>query len=116
MLKALPHPALESLARDSTRRFGMLDVPESWVELSATLIPKIAAAHELKIFRPVSSLTAIRKLWGYVWMELLPDLRFKTLQTAFVNCVDAAQGFTQSRGLPNSHGNGTAQSSLSKLT
>ena len=59
MLKALPHPALECLARDFTRRFGMFDVLESWVEFSATLIPKIAAA-------------------GYVWMELLPDLRFKT--------------------------------------
>ena len=92
MLKALLGPALESLARDFARRFGMLDVLESWVELSATLIPKIAAARELKSFRPVSSLTAIRKLWGYVWMELLPDLRFKTLQTAFVKGVDAAQG------------------------
>ena len=80
MLKVLPGPALESLARDFTRRFGMLDVRESWVEFNATLIPKIAAA-------------------GYVWMELLPDLRFKTLQTAFVKGVDAAQG-----GLLNQEG------------
>jgi hypothetical protein len=92
MLRSLPEEALESLARDFTRRFATLDVPESWTEVSATLIPKIAAARELKSFRPVSSLAAIRKLWGYVWMELLPNLLFETLQTAFVKGVDAAQG------------------------
>ena len=92
MLKALPGPALESLAKDFTRRLATLDVQESWTEVKATLIPKIPAAHELKSFRPVSSLSATRKLWGYVWMELLPDLHFDTLQTAFVKGVDAAQG------------------------
>ena len=79
MLKALPDPALISLARDFTRRLDTLDVPERWTDVNASLIPKIAVAHELKSFRPVSSLTAMRKLWGYVWMELLPKLHFKTL-------------------------------------
>ena len=92
MLQSLPEDALKSLAMDFTRRFATLDIPQRWTEVSASLIPKIAAARELKSFRPVSSLSAIRKLWGYVWMELLPSLHFKTLQTAFVKGVDAAQG------------------------
>eukprot|EP00969_Alexandrium_andersonii_P010613 462291-Alexandrium_andersonii.AAC.1 len=69
-----------------------LDIPDEWTKVTATLIPKVPAAKALTKFRPVACLRAMRKLWGYVWLELLPPLRFQSLQTAFVKGTDAAQG------------------------
>jgi hypothetical protein len=92
MLKALPEVALTSLARELTRRFSRLEIPESWTQVQAILLPKIGVPGSLAQYRPVSCLKAIRKLWGYLWMDLLPPLRFESLQTAFVKGVDASHG------------------------
>ena len=83
------------MATDFTRRVNRLDIPEEWTEVGAKLIPKTSSSKELKSYCPVSSLAAVRKLWVYAWMELLEierPLHAKTMQTAFVKAVDAAQG------------------------
>ena len=64
----------------------------------ASLIPKVAGAKVLAKFRPIASLAAVRKLWGYLWLSALPVISFLSLQTAFIPGVSASHGvFTLKR-------------------
>ena len=58
----------------------------------AILLPKGIGADSLARFRPIAMLPAIRKLLGYIWMEMLPALRFVSIQTGFIPRSHAAAG------------------------
>ena len=92
VLRELPLSAHAALAHELTRRFDALDIPEDWTQVAATLIPKVTNARALRKFRPIASLTAVRKLWGYIWMMALPAITFASLRTAFIPGVSADHG------------------------
>ena len=92
VLRELPPSTRSAFAHELTCRFDALDIPEDWTRVAATLIPKVTGARELVKFRPIASLAAVRKLWGYIWLLALPVITFVSLQTAFVPGVSAAHG------------------------
>ena len=92
VLRELPEQARTSFAAELTRRFASLEIPTDWTQVVASLIPKTAGAKVLTKFRPIASLTAVRKLWGYIWLMALPVISFLSLQTAFVPGVCATHG------------------------
>jgi hypothetical protein len=92
MYIALPPVALESLARFFTMVLTMLAVPESWTKADAILLPKVVGATSLSKFRAIACLVAARKILGYLWMQMLPSLRFESFQTGFVKGSQAANG------------------------
>ena len=92
MYSALPDFMLESLARFFTESLVSLQVPSSWTVTDAILIPKVVAAASLDHFRGIARLSAARKLLGYLWLQMLPDLRFESFQTGFVPGSQAADG------------------------
>ena len=83
---------LESVARFFTETLASLQVPSSWTVTDAILIPKVVAAASLDHFRGIARLSAARKLLGYLWLQMLPDLRFESFQTGFVPGSQAADG------------------------
>ena len=92
MYKALPASALEKLCDFFTRLFACLDFPESWTVVGASLIPKVVGASSLSKFRAIACLPVARKLCGYLWMQMLPPLRFLSFQCGFIPGSHAASG------------------------
>ena len=56
------------------------------------LIPKVVAPANLDKFRGIACLSAARKLFGYLWMHMLPPLQYVSFQTGFVKGRQAADG------------------------
>eukprot|EP00975_Prorocentrum_lima_P036676 7714865-Prorocentrum_lima.AAC.1 len=83
---------IQTLGRYMTRAFAALQIPTAWTHTYATLIPKIVHPTQTSQFRAIAHLTAIRKLVSYMWLQLLPPLKYKTLQCGFVPRVQAAEG------------------------
>ena len=92
MYKRLPQNALESLASFMTMILSSLAIPSSWTVVSAILLPKIIAAASLDKFRAIACLPASRKLLGYLWIQMLPSLRYESLQCGFVPKSHASNG------------------------
>jgi len=92
MFCALPDEAVHSLASFFTCMLASLLVPVSWTVVMATLIPKVVGASNLDKFRGIACLTTARKLLGYLWLQMLPPLRFESFQTGFVPKGHAADG------------------------
>ena len=92
MYKALPATALTSLALFFTGLFSGVVFPGSWTTVGATLIPKVVGATCLSKFRAISCLPVARKLCGYLWLQMLPTLRFDSFQCGFIPGSHAANG------------------------
>ena len=92
MYKQLPASAVESLACFYTTIMASLLFPDSWTVILAVLIPKLIGAHCLDKFRPIASLPVARKLLGYLWMQMLPALRYESFRCGFVPRSHGAQG------------------------
>ena len=92
MYKALPHAALVTLALFFTRLFMQVHFPDSWTTVGASLIPKVVGAACLSKFRAISCLPVARKLCGYLWLQMLPKLRFDSFQCGFIAGSHAANG------------------------
>ena len=92
MYKKLPEHALQSLAIFFTTLFATLVIPELWTVVAAVLIPKVVGASSLHKFRAIACLPTARKLFGYLWMQMLPPLRYESFQTGFVRGGHAASG------------------------
>ena len=48
-------------------------------------------------FRPVSSLSTMRKLLGYIWLEAMDDTQFNSLQTGFLRKKETSHGVVLKR-------------------
>eukprot|EP00969_Alexandrium_andersonii_P059365 2614429-Alexandrium_andersonii.AAC.1 len=83
MYKALPPAAAASLARFFTLLLATLVIPLSWTMSMAMLLPKVIGASSLAQFRAIACLVTARKILGYLWMQMLPPLRFESFQTGF---------------------------------
>ena len=92
MYAGLPPEVFASLATFFTALMASLIIPEEWTVASASLAPKVLAAACLSKFRAISCLTTARKLLGYLWMQTLPDLHFRSFQTGFIPGGHAAFG------------------------
>jgi hypothetical protein len=92
MLQALPSAPKAALARDIVGRCQTLDFPVDWTESTAALAPKVAGASDLSKFRPITCLTTMRKLLGYMWLMAIPVMTFLTAQTAFIAGSHACMG------------------------
>jgi hypothetical protein len=84
MLQALPETARNALAINLTERCSKLDFPPDWCASFISLVPKVVGVTSLAGFRPVAGLVTMRKLLGYIWLASLPQIRFFSIQTAFV--------------------------------
>ena len=69
-----------------------LELPEEWFESTAALAPKTAGANTLAKYRPIASLSTTRKIFGYMFLASLPQLEFRSRQTAFVKGCHANMG------------------------
>ena len=56
------------------------------------MIPKKPFPTKLSEFRPISSLSTMRKLLGYVLLAPLGDTQFNSFQTGFLRRTDASHG------------------------
>ena len=92
MYKHLPDAALEGLAEYFTALLTAVSSPDAWTVVCATLIPKVVGACSLDKFRAIACLPVARKLLGYIWLQMLPALRYHTLQCGFVPKSQAANG------------------------
>ena len=64
---ALLPAASEVLLTGLQQHFDTLSFPTEWTEISATVIPNCVSPQGLKDNRPLASLSAMRKLLGYVY-------------------------------------------------
>lgn len=92
VLAALPAGAFRSFAEDVDRRCHNVDFDASITRAGAVLLPKIINAPSLDKFRPIASLSSTRKLYGYLWLHGLPNIKFASFQTAFVKGAHPLQG------------------------
>ena len=92
ILRSLPSHAIDLLAAFFTKILASLEIPESWTVAFAVLLPKVVGASNLSKFRAIACLSTVRKLLGYIWMSMLPPLRFESFQTGFVKGSQAADG------------------------
>ena len=67
------------------------ELPQSWSEITATLVPKLAVPSGPKDFRPIAALVTLRKLVGYLFLYFAPSPSWQTFQCGFVSGRDAAQ-------------------------
>ena len=89
---ALPEDAKVALAEFFTKLLASLVIPGSWTTVRSRLIPKFIGGTDLDSFRAIACLPAARKLLGYVWLKMLPELNFDSFQTGFVAGSQAADG------------------------
>ena len=92
MLQALPDGTLETFAAFVAALLASLDIPSEWCQAFAILLPKVIGADSLTKFRPIACLPTMRKMMGYVFIRMLPPLRFDSLQTGFVPRAQGADG------------------------
>ena len=92
MFCALPDEAVSGLAAYMTNLLYTLCIPTSWTVVTASLIPKVVGAARLDHFRGIACISTARKIFGRIWMLMLPQLRFESFQTGFVSGAQAADG------------------------
>ena len=92
VLQNLPLEQRSRLSTEVTRRMYTLELPEEWFESTAALAPKTAGANTLAKYRPIASLSTTRKIFGYMFLASLPQLEFRSRQTAFVKGCHANMG------------------------
>ena len=92
MFKHLPDNALCLLAEYFSWVIANLSIPDCWTVVTAILIPKMVGASSLNKFRAIACLPAARKLLGYIWMQMLPCLRYESIQCGVVPKSHAANG------------------------
>ena len=83
---------LTQLAQAITDMFSSLDFETQWTTVAASLVPKKPFPSKLSEFRPISSLSTMRKLLGYVWLAAMGDTQFNSFQTGFLRKTDASHG------------------------
>ena len=83
---------LEEMAKNIELRMRDLDFPTEWFESAAALSAKVVGATDLSKFRPIACLCTLRKILGYMFLGALPQLEFRTKQTAFVKGSHANMG------------------------
>ena len=66
-------------------------ISRQWT-VAASLIPKKPFPGKLSEFRPISSLSRIIKLLGYVWLAAMGNTQFNWFQTGFLRKIDASHG------------------------
>ena len=92
ILQSVPLEQRAHLSADMTRRMRSLDLPEEWFETTAALACKTAGANSLAKCRPIASLSTMRKICGYMFFASLPQLEFRSRQTALVKGCHAIMG------------------------
>ena len=93
----LPKAAVCSLAVFFTCVMLTLQIPHVWTQGKATLIPKVVAPTSLDKYRGIACLTAVRKLLGYLILEMLPEKVLFSVQCGFVPHRQAAEGGVQNQ-------------------
>ena len=88
----LSNSQLTQLAQAITDMFSSLDFETQWTTVAAILVPKRPFPSKLSEFRPISSLSTMRKLLGYVWLAAMGDTQFNSFQTGFLRKTDASHG------------------------
>ena len=92
MFAALPGAQVDLLASFFSCTLTSLRIPEAWTTCTRLLLPKVVGASSLDKFRGIACLSTARKILGYLWMQMLPDLVYKSFQTGFVSGMQAADG------------------------
>ena len=92
MFRALPEKALAGLSEHFTSMFSSLDIPRDWTIVTATLIAKVVGASCLSKFRAIACFSTVRKFMGYLLLQMMPTLTFRSFQTGFVPGGQAAFG------------------------
>ena len=92
IFQQLSPPQLAQPAQDITSMFTSLDFEIQWTTVVETLVPKKLFPSKLSEFRPFSSLSTMRKLLGYVWLEAMGYTQFHSFQTGFLRKTDASHG------------------------
>ena len=72
--------------------FTSRDFGKQWTRVAATLVHQKPFPSKLSEFRPISSLSTMRKLLGYVWLEAMGGTQFNSFQTGFLRKTDASHG------------------------
>ena len=70
---------LEAMAAALNHLFLHSELPQSWSEITGTLVPKLAVPSGPKDFRPIAALVTLRKLDGYLFLyfaRYLPGKHF----------------------------------------
>ena len=88
----LSNSQLTQLAQAITDMFSSLDFETQWTTVAASLVPKKPFPSKLSEFRPISSLSTMRNLLGYVWLAAMGDTQFNSFQTGFLRKTDASHG------------------------
>ena len=88
----LSNSQLTQLAQAITDMFSSLDFETQWTTVAASLVPKKPLPSKLSEFRPISSLSTMRKLLGYVWLAAMGDTQPNSFQTGFLRKTDASHG------------------------
>ena len=88
----LSNSQLTQLAHAITDMFSSLDFETQWTTVVGSLVPKKPFLSKLSEFRPISSLSTMRKLLGYVWLAAMGDTQFNSFQTGFLRKTDASHG------------------------
>ena len=91
ILRELDESNLAAMAAALEGLFLRSELPQSWSEITATLVPKLAVPSGPKDFRPIAALVTLRKLVGYLFLHFVPSPSWHTLQCGFVSGRDAAQ-------------------------
>ena len=91
ILRELDESNLEALAAALNLLFLHSELPQSWSEITATLVPKLAVPSGPKDFRPIAALVTLRKLVGYLFLYFTPSPSWQAFQCGFVSGRDAAQ-------------------------
>ena len=86
----LSNSQLTQLAQAITDMLSSLDFETQWTTVAASLTPKKPSPSKLSEFRPISSLSTMRKLLGYVWLAVMGDTQFNSFQTGFLRNTDAS--------------------------
>ena len=85
ILRELDDSNLEAMAAALESLFLFSELPQTWSEITATLVPKLAVPSGPKDFRPIASLVTLRKLVGYLFLHFTPTPSWQSLQCGFVS-------------------------------
>ena len=72
ILRELDESNLEAMAAALNNLFLRSELPQTWSEITATLVPKLAVPSRPKDFRPIAALVTLRKLVGYLFLYFAP--------------------------------------------
>ena len=90
ILRELDESNLEAMAAALNNLFLHSEIPQTWREITATLVPKLAVPSGPIDFRPIAALVTLRKLVGYMFLHFAPSPSWHALQCGFVSGRDAS--------------------------